>query len=670
VLDLSTLSPLASLWRRVKLTWQYHGPLTLALRVVTLPLRATPLRRYLRIDRFGDPVLLAARRQYRQKGRAVTVVIPSYRDAELVARLVRSIRNTTRRGRVRIIVTDDCSGPDHIAALQRIRGITVIESAENTGFAANVNRGIRAADPRHDIVLLNSDVVAMRDWLAVLQFCAGDGDYTGVVGARLLYPDGRIQFAGTVRNVAAPEWFDHRFRFKPGNYPPAAILQPALAVTGACMYIRRGLIDKIGLFDENYAMAYEDVDYCLRCWQAERPVLYAGSAVLEHGESLSRGTEVGERERSAQRYFWQRWGEFLDARDVRGSDGELRIVYVTEDMGVGGGHRDIFEQANRLAARGHDVSIFTLGKPPEWFELLVPVRRFKDYGRLLTALEPLAAIKVATWWNTAAPVWLAGVRNGIRAYFVQDIETSYYPHNERVRAAVLASYQHEFAYMTISGWNRDRLAELGLSASLVAPGVDLEMFRPRPKVHRGENMVLALGRTNPLKNFPLTLAGWRALAEPRPELRLFGIEPELANQPGISYERGPSDDRVAELFCEASVFVQTSTHEGFCLPVLEAMACGTPVVCTDADGNRDFCSDGENCLMVPPRADAVAGAIARLLADVELRERLAQAGLNTAAAYSWESQIDHLERFLNDVATPQRMSLDAIALPQIQKEAR
>jgi glycosyltransferase involved in cell wall biosynthesis len=118
------------------------------------------------------------------------------------------------------------------------------------------------------------------------------------------------------------------------------------------------------------------------------------------------------------------------------------------------------------------------------------------------------------------------------------------------------------------------------------------------------------------------------------------------------------------------VFVQTSTHEGFCLPVLEAMACGTPVVCTDADGNRDFCSDGENCLMVPPRADAVAGAIARLLADVELRERLAQAGLNTAAAYSWESQIDHLERFLNDVATPQRMSLDAIALPQIQKEAR
>jgi len=669
-LDLSTLSPLANVWRRVKLTWQYQGPLTLAFRIVTLPLRATPLRRYLGIDRLGDPVVIAARRYYRRKGRVVTVVIPSYRDAELVARLVRSIRRTTPRRRVRIIVSDDCSGPDHIAALRRIRGITVIESAENAGFAANVNRGIRAADPRHDIVVLNSDVVAMRGWLAVLQYCAGDGDYSGVAGARLLYPDGRIQFGGTVRNLGAPEWFDHRFRFKPGDYPPATMTQPAMAVTGACMYICRGLIDKIGLFDEHYAMAYEDVDYCLRSWQAERSVLYAGSAVLEHGESLSRGTEVGERERSAQRYFWQRWGEFLDARDVRGGDGELRVVYVTEDMGVGGGHRVIFEQANRLAARGHDVSIFTLGEPPHWFELDVSVRRFKNYRRMLAALEPLAAIKVATWWNTAAPVWLAGVRNGIRAYFVQDIETSYYPHHERVRVAVLASYQHEFAYLTTSGWNRDRLRELSLDAAIVPPGVDLDTFHTRAQMRRRHDMLLALGRTNPLKNYPLTLAAWHALGEPRPELRLFGIEPELAGEPGISYECGPSDDRVAELLCEASVFVQTSTHEGFCLPLLEAMACGTPVVCTDADGNRDFCVDGVNCLMVPPRADAVAAAIARLLADVDLRERLAQGGLRTAAEHAWEAQIDRLERFLNDVATPHRVSLDEIAVPEVHKEAR
>ena len=145
-------------------------------------------------------------------------------------------------------------------------------------------------------------------------------------------------------------------------------------------------------------------------------------------------------------------------------------------------------------------------------------------------------------------------------------------------------------------------------------------------------MVLALGRSNPLKNLPLTLDAWRALPEPRPELCLFGIEPELADaEPGIRYVTSPSDEEVNELFNEATVFVQTSTHEGFCLPPLEAMATGGAVVCTDAHGNRDFCVDGENCLMPEPDAGAVARRMARLLADPELREHSGARGSQTAA---------------------------------------
>ena len=63
-------------------------------------------------------------------------------------------------------------------------------------------------------------------------------------------------------------------------------------------------------------------------------------------------------------------------------------------------------------------------------------------------------------------------------YFVQDIETSYYPDDESVRHAVLDSYRPEFRYMTISSWNRERLRELGLDAELIPPGIDLETFRP------------------------------------------------------------------------------------------------------------------------------------------------------------------------------------------------
>ncbi len=169
----------------------------------------------------------------------------------------------------RTIVTDDAGGPEHLAALRRIEGIDIlVESELNRGFAANTNRGLRASAPDRDVVVLNSDVEALSGWLECLQYAAYRDEDIGIVGAQLLYPDGRIQFGGTIRNRDAPEWFDHRYRFKPATWGPAAQTSPALAVTGACMYVRRALIERVGELDERYPMAYEDVDWCLRAWQA------------------------------------------------------------------------------------------------------------------------------------------------------------------------------------------------------------------------------------------------------------------------------------------------------------------------------------------------------------------------------------------------------------------
>ncbi len=673
-MDNSHIKPL-TLRRRIELTYRYLGWRTLLFRVLTLPLRLTPLRRYLR-PRYGENDYRRAVAWFREHGEPVSIVIPSYRDAERVATLVASIHRTVPAGMARIFVADDASGPENVAALRAIGGIEVIEGEENEGFAANVNRGLRASDPARDVVVLNSDTEARDGWLACLQYASRQGDDIGIVGAKLLYPDARIQFAGTVRNLGAPEWFDHRYRFKPEDWGPAAMTGSVLAVTGACMYVRRETLTRIGLLEEAYPMAYEDVDWCLRSWQAGLRVVYFPLASLIHHESVTRGVDVGERERASQRIFWERWGDFFDARNVRTEDGHLRIVYVTEGTGIGGGHRDIFEHLNGLLDRGHEVALYTLGEAPDWFPLRAPVHSFEDYEELVEALQDLEAIKVATWWNTAAPVWRASVLHGIPVYFVQDIETSYYPDDEVSRNAVMDSYRPEFRYMTISGWNRERLQELGLSAELIPPGIDLENFRPRPEVARRSDMVLALGRTNPLKNLPLTVAAWRALPEPRPELCLFGIEPELVGgetgmqDQGLRYVDSPTDEQVAELLAEATVFVQTSTHEGFCLPPLESMATGGAVVCTDAHGNRDFCVDGENCLVPEPERGAVSGALERLLGDAELREHLGRAGMQTAQEYAWERRIDALEAFLEGVAAPRRVSLDSGAVPDPHGTAR
>ncbi len=659
---------LANLRRRIYLTYRYHGLGSVAFRVVTFPLRFTPMKRFLRrgLTNRGDRDRAIA--WYRRNGWPVAIVIPSYRDAEHVAKLVRSIRRTTRRGRVRIIVADDASGPEHLAALRKIRGIEVISGSENVGFAANVNRGLRATRQTEDVVLLNSDMIARRGWLQSLQFASSRHPNVGVLTGKLLYEDDRIQFAGTVRNQGAPEWFDHRFRFKPADWGPANVGQPLLAATGACLYLTRKVIERVGLLDEAYPMAYEDVDYCLRAWHSNLAVLYVPDAELNHLESVTRGTEVRERERNSQRVFWQRWGGFFDARDVRAPDGSLRVIYVTQDTGVGGGHRVVFEQLNGLHDRGHQVELWTLTGGPEWFDLRVPVRTFKDYPQLSRTLAPIDAIKVATWWETAAPVWEASVLHGIPVYFVQDIESSYYADSEIARHRVLASYRHEFRYCTTSSWNHAQLREIGLEAALIPPGVDLDTFHSLPAGERRDDMVLAVGRSNPLKNLPLTLDAWGSLTEPRAELVLYGVEPKLSEgMPGVRYVIGPTDAEINRLLNQATLFVQTSAHEGFCLPVLEAMAAGCPVVCTDAHGNQDFCRDGDNCLMPTADSQAVAEALRSVLSDTALRDRLRDSGLATARRYGWPASIDLLEQFLEGIAAAQTIAPSTDTVPELRR---
>jgi len=291
------------------------------------------------------------------------------------------------------------------------------------------------------------------------------------------------------------------------------------------------------------------------------------------------------------------------------------------------------------------------------------VRSFADYDALVAALAPLRAIKVATWWATATPVWRASVVSGLPVYLVQDIETSYYREYPEVQDRVLNAYRPEFRYLTTSSWNQQQLRALGLNAELISPGIDLGRFRPLSDSSRSDSMLLAVGRSNPLKNLSLTLDAWMRLPHPRPELCLFGIEPKLARKPGIHYTTAPTDQEVNKLLNQATVFVQTSAHEGFCLTALEAMAAGAALVCTDAHGNRDFCASGKNCLMPEAKPSAVAAAIGRLLDDPALRSRLGQAGIATASTYAWGPRIDALEHFMFEIARPRKIAPTSDAVP-------
>ena len=595
--------------------------------------------------------------------RPVAIVIPSYNDYDLLKVCVDSIHRTSEDAEYEVIIVDDYAQEENRAKLRTLEDehTRIVFREVNGGFAIAVNDGMRAANPKYDVVLLNSDIEAHKGWLRALQYGAYEFDNTvGIIGPKLLYPDGHIQSAGSYRNTEDTEWFDHYYRFQDEDYGPANVPQYVLATTGAAMYIKRKVIDVIGILDDKFEFAFEDVDYCLRAWEAGFGVAYFPASVLTHHESATRAKnkKISRKERSAVVYFWKKWDKWFNARNVRDKDGRIRIIYVLQTVGRSGGIKIVIEHVNRLAKLGFSTELWSIDNSDPAWPVEVPTRSFKNYEQLTKALSEEEAIKVATWWETARPVWVASLKKGIAVNFIQEIESWFYPNDNDAQRSVISCYRKEFINMTTSSYNEDEIKQLGLKTTRIPCGYEDNIYYKKTEVKKVPNTLLAVGRTFFQKNFDYTFRAWRLLKEKRPKMWLFGSEPDMQSLDSrIEYFVKPSDDDLNVLYNKASMFVQTSRHEGFCLPLLEAMAAGTAVICTDAHGNRDFCFDEKNCLMVEQDNDRqLKGAISRLQDDAHLRDKLQKNALREVQRYTWDNVTKQLAKFYEGVATPKRIS--------------
>lgn len=346
--------------------------------------------------------------------------------------------------------------------------------------------------------------------------------------------------------------------------------------------------------------------------------------------------------------FQAKW---LNNRPVLTADGRKRIIFVLNATSISGGIRTVFEESTALEQQGFAPEIWSLQGQPTWMELKIPVRTFRGYSDMLLALRDEEAIKVATWWETAQVVWLASVNSGYPVNFVQEFETWFYRDDAEARAAVVSSYRREFATAAIATYQMGELRDVGVDAQYLPVGYDATTYHQLQGHPRETDVVLAVGRSFFQKNFAMTLEAWSSLGENRPRLSLFGSEPNIVVDSRASYHERPSNAEVNVLYNEATCFVQTSLHEGFCLPIIEAMAAGCPVITTDSHGNRDFCVDGVNCIMVAQGDVAgLANAIERVINDPQLRNRLRAAGLETASRFRWSELTPAISGFYDSVA--------------------
>jgi len=251
----------------------------------------------------------------------VSVVVPTRNRGRLLETCLTSLRERTRYPDVEVVVVDHETTERRarrlIDGLSDDPGAVVVPFTGPFNFAAMCNRGVEAASGEVVVLLNNDTEVVTGDWLDDLV-----GQLTrpevGVVGALLLFGDGTIQHAGVHPGVGGLMGHGHKHR--PGNDPGyhgrLTVAHEVAAVTGACLGISRELWDRLGGLDEDHlAVAYNDIDLCLRARAAGLRVLLTPHAVLHHHESVSRGydDDPARRARLAAEVatMEKRWGDTL-----------------------------------------------------------------------------------------------------------------------------------------------------------------------------------------------------------------------------------------------------------------------------------------------------------------------------------------------------------------------
>lgn len=194
--------------------------------------------------------------------------------------------------------------------------VLVLERAD-FNFSAAINYAARITSASL-ICLLNDDVdTSDSDWLGKMA-ARFSHPSTGIVGVRLCYPNSCVQHGGIIMGLAGLAEHAHRFlESNAAGYMGRAVIdQEISAVTGACLMIRRDVFDRVSGLDEEFASAFNDVDFCLRTSQLGLSVIMAGSVTLTHHESVSYGHHFGhnrEAELAAAKVMWDRWSDVIAA---------------------------------------------------------------------------------------------------------------------------------------------------------------------------------------------------------------------------------------------------------------------------------------------------------------------------------------------------------------------
>jgi GT2 family glycosyltransferase len=252
----------------------------------------------------------------------VSIIIPTKNNHRLLQRCISGLRGTIQNSNFEILIIDNGSS-DHqtlqqLHELNNTKQIKVIADARPFNFSALNNHAVQKAQGEY-LLFLNDDTEAIhKGWFEEMLSVATRPD-TGAVGARLLFPDKSLQHAGVILGLGGVAGHSHKY-LKPGQpdyFGRSMLMQEISAVTGACMMLRKKVFQEAGGFDEtNLAVAFNDVDLCLKIRTLGYKVIYNPYAELMHYESYSRGNDLEQKHldrfMKENKYMLAKWKKWID----------------------------------------------------------------------------------------------------------------------------------------------------------------------------------------------------------------------------------------------------------------------------------------------------------------------------------------------------------------------
>ena len=252
----------------------------------------------------------------------VSVIIPIYGKIDYTVQCLASIAANPPKLAFEVIVVDDCSPDNSVEILQQVKGLRLLRNQANQGFIRSCNAGAGAASGSY-LCFLNNDTEVFPDWLEELLRTFTEFPGTGLVGSKLIYPDGRLQEAGGIIWQDGSAW--NFGRFQDPLLPVYNYAREVDYCSGASIMVPAALFSELGGFDEHYLPAYcEDADLALQIRDRGYRVIYQPASTVIHHEGITSGTDTMQGAKAYQVAntvkLYERWKDRLSRYQPNGVD--------------------------------------------------------------------------------------------------------------------------------------------------------------------------------------------------------------------------------------------------------------------------------------------------------------------------------------------------------------